>query len=141
MKKFLVPCILATSLILTGCQTTSETVLETNGETQLQVRNYQTRSFDTNDKERVLRAAISTLQDFGFIIDRADYLLGSVTATKVDGNKKVKITVVSRQKGKDKTIVRANAQFNLAPVKNPKIYQDFFSALEKSLFLSANAVD
>ena len=110
-------------------------------QTQLQVRNYQTRSFDTNDKERVLRATISTLQDFGFIIDRADYLLGSVTATKVDGNKKVKITVVTRQKGKDKTIVRANAQFNLAPVKNPKIYQDFFSALEKSLFLSANAVD
>ena len=141
MKKLLITCLVGSVFILAGCQTTSETVLETNGETQLQIRNYQTRSFDTADKERVLRATISTLQDFGFIIDRADFLLGSITATKVNGPQKVKITVASRQKGKDKTIVRANAQFNREPIKNPKIYQDFFTALEKSLFLSANAVD
>jgi hypothetical protein len=36
-------------------------------------------------------------------------------------------------------LVRANAQFNIKPIENPKDYQDFFSSLEKSLFLTAHA--
>ena len=90
------------------------------------------------DKERVLRATISTLQDLGFVIDRADMLLGSVSGTKLQGYQ-IKITVSVRPKGSDRMLVRANAQFNIAPVEAPEQYQDFFSSLEKSLFLSANA--
>ena len=31
--------------------------------------------------------------------------------------------------------VRANAQYNLRPVKDPQFYQDFFASLRKSLFI------
>jgi hypothetical protein len=38
-------------------------------------------------------------------------------------------------------MVRANAQFNIEPINDPKQYQDFFSSLEKSLFLAAHEAD
>jgi hypothetical protein len=38
-------------------------------------------------------------------------------------------------------VVRANAQFNVDPIDDPKQYQDFFASLEKSLFLAAHAVE
>ena len=51
------------------------------------------------------------------------------------------MTVSVRAKGKEQTIVRANAQFNVTPVEDPKPYQDFFNSLGKSLFLQAQEVD
>lgn len=136
--KYSFSAILISALILVGCATTNQHVLDTGDETQLQKRSYQSRIFDTADKERVLRATISTLQDLGFVIDRADLMLGSVSGTKLQGSQ-IKITVSVRPKGSDRMLVRANAQFNITPVEDPKQYQDFFSSLEKSLFLSANA--
>ncbi len=135
--KSLLSSILLT-LVLSGCATTNQHVLDAGNETQLQKRSYQSRIFDTADKERVLRATISTLQDLGFVIDRADLLLGSVSGTKLDGNQ-VKITVSVRTKGKDRMLVRANAQFDIRPISDPVHYQNFFASLEKSLFLSAHA--
>lgn len=125
-------------LLLTGCTSTSQQVLDLGDETQLQKRSYQSRIFETADKEKVLRAIISTLQDLGFVIDRADLLLGSISATKLDRNQ-IRITVSVRPKGDDRMLVRANAQFNVSPVEDPKQYQNFFSSLEKSLFLTAHA--
>jgi hypothetical protein len=128
------------SLTLGGCVATmKDQVLDTNSETQLQKRSYQTRAFDTPDKQKVLRAVISTLQDLGFIIDRADATLGSVSATKLDSYL-LKITVTVRPRG-EQMLVRANAQYNITPVEDPKPYQDFFSSLSKSLFLQAQNVD
>jgi len=127
-------------MLLTGCATTTDRVLDAGDETQLQRRSYQTRIFDTSDKERVLRAAISTLQDLGFVIDRADLMLGMVSGTKLEGYQ-IKITVSVRPKGNDRMVVRANAQFNVTPIDDPQQYQDFFSSLEKSLFLAAHAVE
>lgn len=124
--------------LLSGCATTNQRVLDSGDTTQLQKRSYQSRTFDTADKERVLRAAISTLQDLGFVIDRADLMLGSISGTKLDGHQ-TKITVSARPKGSDRMLVRANAQFNVTPIEDPKQYQDFFASLEKSLFLAANA--
>jgi hypothetical protein len=79
------------------------------------------------------------LQDLGFIIDRADATLGSVSATKLDSYL-LKITVTVRPRG-EQMLVRANAQYNITPVEDPKPYQDFFSSLSKSLFLQAQNVD
>ncbi len=123
-----------------GCATTRERVLDTGDETQLQKRSYESRIFDTSDKEKVLRATISTLQDLGFVIDRADFTLGMVSGTKYAGYQ-IKITVSLRPKGKDRMMVRANAQFNIESMDDPKQYQDFFSSLEKSLFLAAHDAD
>lgn len=128
------------SIFLGGCVATmKDQVLDTNNESQLQKRSYQTRAFDTEDKQKVLRAVIATLQDLGFVIDRADSTLGSVSATKLDSYL-LKITVSVRPRG-DQMLVRANAQYNIAPVEDPKPYQDFFSSLSKSLFLQAQNVD
>jgi len=138
MKYILSTCFICASLLLNGCANTNKHVLDSGDETQLQKRSYQSRVFDTADKEKVLRATISTLQDLGFVIDRADMMLGSVSGTKLQGSQ-IKITVSVRPKGNDRMLVRANAQFNITPVEDPKQYQDFFSSLEKSLFLSAHA--
>ena len=136
--KLLLPLLLLCALLLGGCATTSQRVLDLGDETQLQKRSYQSRIFETADKEKVLRAIISTLQDLGFVIDRADLMLGTISATKQDRNQ-IRITVSVRPKGNDRMLVRANAQLNISPIEDPKQYQDFFSSLEKSLFLTAHA--
>ncbi len=127
-------------LLLFGCASTTQRVLDADDETQLQKRSYESRVFDTADRERVLRATIATLQDLGFVIDRADVLIGTVSATKWSGYQ-IKITVSVRAKGSDRVMVRANAQYNVNPIDDPKQYQDFFTSLEKSLFLAAHEVD
>ena len=139
MKPMLIIAMMVAVLHL-SCATTTERVLDTGDETQLQKRSYESRVFDTSDKEKVLRAAISTLQDLGFVIDRADFTLGAVSGTKYAGYL-MKITVSVRPKGNDRMMVRANAQFNIEPIHDPKQYQDFFSSLEKSLFLVAHEAD
>ena len=138
MKKLAL--IMATLLALTGCASLKDRVLDTGDQSQVEKRSYQSRVFDTNDKQKVLRAVIATLQDLGFVIDKADATLGTVSGTKLD-NYSLKMTVSVRPKGKDQMLVRANAQFNITPVEDPKPYQDFFNSLSKSLFLQAHNVD
>lgn len=137
MKKIF-PSIVIALFLLTGCASTNQRVLDSGEQTQLQKRSYQSRTFETSDKERVMRATISTLQDLGFVIDRADLTLGSVSGTKLAGHQ-TKITVSVRPKGTDRMLVRANAQFNVTPIEDPQHYQDFFNSLEKSVFLTAHA--
>jgi hypothetical protein len=50
--------------------------------TQLQVREYQTRTFDTNDTKMVMKAMLNVLQDDGFIVKNAVVDLGLLTAEK-----------------------------------------------------------
>ncbi len=140
MKRTATLPLLLVCLLLSACamQTTNDRILDTGEESQLQKRSYQSRSFETSDKEAVMRAIISTMQDLGFIIDRADLVLGTVSGTKLDYNQ-IKMTVSVRPRGETQMLVRANAQFNLRPIEDPKQYQDFFSSLEKSLFLTAHA--
>lgn len=88
----------------------------------------------------MLRTIIATLQDLGFVIDKADAVLGSVSGTKLDGYQ-MRMTVTVRDKDKKQCLVRANAQYNVVAVEDPEPYQQFFAALEKSLFLTAHEVD
>lgn len=135
--------IAASSLFLTGCQTMKERVLDSSadGQTSVELRAMQSRSFDTPDKQKTMRSVIATLQDLGFVVDKADLDLGSVSATKLSGYA-LRITVSVRPGATGKTmIVRANAQYNNMAVTDPKPYQDFFVSLQKSMFLQANNVD
>lgn len=50
--------------------------------TQLQVREYQTRMFDTNNVKLVMKAALNVLQDDGFVVKNAVVDLGLLSASK-----------------------------------------------------------
>ncbi len=139
MKLIRYSLILICTIALVGCATPTQQALS-GGDSQVKLRSFQTRAFDTTDKEIVLRSVISTLQDLGFVIDKADATLGTVSATKLSGYQ-LKMTVTVRARGKTQMLVRANAQFGLRAVEDPAPYQDFFTALGKSMFLTAQAVD
>jgi len=125
---------------LAACQTDSRDQVLATSQSQLALRQIQSRAFDTTDRDRMLRTVISTLQDLSFVIDKADATLGSVSGTKLDGYQ-LRMTVTVRPRGETQLIVRANAQYNITPVEDPEPYQQFFAALEKSVFLTAHAVD
>jgi hypothetical protein len=128
------------SALLAGCQVNSRDQVLQTGSSQLALRSIQTRAFDTTDRERLLRSIIATLQDLSFVIDKADATLGSVSATKLSGYQ-LRMTVTVRPRGDSQTLVRANAQYNLVAVEDPEPYQQFFTALGKSVFLTAHNVD
>ena len=136
MKKIFV--VLFGVTLLCGCVSTSQSVLGTQN-SQVATRNYQSRTFDTNDKKMVLRSVISTMQDLGFIIDRADETLGTVSGTSFTNDSKMTVSV--RPSGTKQMLVRANAQANLHEITSPVAYQNFFNALSQSLFLDAHMVE
>jgi len=138
--KVILACSVMTFALLAGCVTDSKKHILSTSESQVQLRSIQTRAFDTSDRNTTLRTVIATLQDLGFVIDKADDVLGTVSATKLDGYL-LQMTVTVRPKGESQTLVRANAQYNLKAVEDPEPYQDFFTSLEKAMFLTANAVD
>ena len=127
-------------LFIAGCVTSKEQILKAD-QSQVQLRSIQTRAFDTNDKEKMMRTIISTLQDLNFVIDRADLELGSVTASKFTANTLLKMTVTVRPRSESQLLVRANAQYGIKAIEDPEPYQDFFNSLEKAIFLTAHQVD
>jgi len=128
------------SLVFVGCAATTQQRLFDSDTSQLQLRSIQTRAFDTKDKVKTLRTIIATLQDLGFVMDKADSTLGIVSATKLE-NYILRITVTVRPRGETQLLVRANAQYNVKPIKDPKLYQQFFTSLEKAMFLTAHHAD
>lgn len=130
---------LASIALVAGCASSAhEKVFESSSAVQL--RSYQTRAFDTTDREQTLRTVIAALQDLGFVIDRADAVVGAVSATKLDGYQ-LRVTVTVRPRGETQTLVRANATYANAAIEDPGPYQDFFVVLEKAMFLTAHQVD
>jgi hypothetical protein len=106
---------------------------------QMKVRSLQTRTFDLKDRNAAVRGVIASLQDLGFIIERTNEGLGLVTAARfAEPNyyDVVTITVTVRQESADKLSIRANAIYNNKPIEDPKVYQNFFAALQRALFLS-----
>lgn len=135
MKYFVIVALL---IVTTGCATHDSRILQ--GGNQLELRNMQSRSFDTTDKQLVVRNVISTLQDLGFVIDKADAELGTVSATKLSGYT-IRMTTTVRKKDSESVVVRASGQYNLKTISDPVMYQDFFTGLSKSIFLAANTVE
>lgn len=138
MKPLLLLSIIA-SVLLGGCSDPNRAVLESD-ESQLKIRSIQTRNFESSDLNVMMRTAIATLQDLGFVIDSADEKLGTITGTKLDGYQ-LRMTLSVRAKGSKQIVVRASAQYENEIITDPKPYQDFFAALEKAIFLTAHQVD
>ena len=108
-------------------------------ESQLKIRSMQTRSFDTKDENRALRAVVATLQDFGFVILKADEALGTITARRID-KYPLRMTVTVRRRGESRVLVRMNAYYG-RPLRDAYTYQSFFASLANSMFLAANSID
>jgi len=130
---------LSVIFLLCSCVAPKNQLLHTDS-SQLELRSIQTRAFDTTDKEKTLRTVIATLQDLGFVVDKADSVLGSVSATKLD-RYALRMTISVRARGESQMLVRANAQYELRAVEDPQPYQQFFVSLEKAMFLTAHQVD
>lgn len=126
--------------MLAGCQTDSKQQVLAVTKSQVELRSFQTRAFDTTDKEKTLRTVMATLQDLSFVLGKADAVLGTVSGTKLDGYQ-LRITVTVRPRGETQMLVRANAQYNITAVEDPEPYQQFFVALERAMFLTAHEVD
>jgi len=131
---------LAGTLFLHGC-TAPEVKQDLFAPTdaQMKIRSLQTRTFDLTDRNAAIRGAIASLQDLGFIIERANEGLGLVTAARfAEPNyyDVVTVTVTVRQETVEKMSIRANAIYNNKPIDDPKVYQNFFAALQRTLFLS-----
>jgi len=137
--KFLAVSLLV--FLILGCATTTQERILDLSQDQLKLRSIQTRAFDTSDKEKMMRSIMATLQDLDFVITKADYDLGIVTATKFIDNQVLKMTVITREKGSKQLLVRANAQYGIKAVNSPGPYQNFFDALARSVFLTAQQID
>ncbi len=125
-------------VLLGGCATQNSHVLSDSSAVEL--RSFQTRTFDTTDAHQMLRTTIAVLQDLGFIIDKTDEDLGMVTGTKLSGYQ-IRMTIIVRPRGESQLAVRASAIYNNKPIEDPMPYQDFFTALEKGIFLTAQKVE
>ena len=154
---------------LLGCATSDLTPPKT----QLQVREFQTRSYDTSDAKMVIKAVFNVLQDDGFIVKVANVDLGLLTATReadieskgerlgailkglygLGGTwKKAAILDATANVSEfgAQTKVRMNFQLKvldnkggvrkLKEIDDPKYYQDFFSKIDKGIFLQKEKV-
>jgi hypothetical protein len=126
--------------LLTACQMDSRQQVLATTHSQAAQRGISTRFFETGDKAKVFQAVLSALQDLGFVVDRADSVLGTVSATRF-GSGLVRFTVTIRPGGQQRTIVRASGQLNQHELSDPAPFQRFYEALSQALFLQANEID
>lgn len=139
--------VLALSMLVCAC--VAPTAAVTAGGNQAELRRIQTREYQNDDKRETMRSVIATLQDLGFVVDQADYELGLLTGTRLATKRQQinqpghewRITVTVRERPGKRMAVRANARFDKQSIEDPQPYQDFFVALDKAMFLTANHVD
>jgi len=155
--------ILISGLLLSSCATTGGIVPQ---KTQLQIREFQTRRYDTNDTKMVMKAMLNVLQDEGFIVKNANLELGLLTATKeVDVENKgeafwASFWLGSQATWKKNSIIEASANISefgtqtrvrinfqrkildnkgavleVEQVEDEKFYQNFFSKVDKGIFI------
>lgn len=134
--------------------------------TQLQIRQFQTRNYETNDIKMVMKALLNVLQDDGFIVKNAVPDLGLLSAEKsVDIENKGEAFLAALFAGANAvwkkasviectanvsefgntTRVRANFQIKILnnkggiikiqQITDEKYYQDFFSKVDKGIFI------
>ena len=77
MARPAIPAVLA--LLLSACATVQESAVPRLPLAPLEMRQAQTRTFDSTDARLVLKAALNVLQDEGYVIREANADLGLVT--------------------------------------------------------------
>jgi hypothetical protein len=138
--------------------------------TQLEVREFQTYTFDTPDSKLVMKGLFNVLQDDGYVVRNAVIELGLITATKeIDlapgrsapapligiGVRPQEPPALQKIEVRDftgnvtelgeRTKVRVSFQrkvidsrghvVEVTAISDPVFYQDFFSRMDKSVYL------
>ena len=138
--------------------------------TQLEIRQVQTRTFDTQDQLLVMKAVLNVLQDDGFIVNNANSELGLISASKEIPTEKIEKSEMQRRFGfhihahfvlieasatinliDRQTRVRVNFQikfFNddhkklltVSQIMEGNYYQEFFSKVDKGIFIQREKI-
>jgi hypothetical protein len=126
-------------------------------------RQLQTRVFETDNENKLLAASAALLQDLGFTIDESEVKCGVIVCSKdrnVTEFYDVGLSIVAslffidyevtRPLVKNRIAVRISFQHLVWDTKKdliknerinePEIYQEFFSKLSKSVFLTAHEI-
>src|SRR5437762_6768631 len=130
--------------------------------TQLQTREFQTRTYETTDTNMIMKALLNVLQDDGFIIKNANENLGLIAATKETENPDTPALLWLRTELRwDKTFVfecsanvsefghqtkvRVNFEertinnrgevSHVKDVDDPAYYRNFFTKVDKGVFI------
>ena len=133
------------SVLLGGCVAQPSVSLEME-DSAVEVRSYQSRTFEGVAVTTVMHAMVSTLQDLGFVIKMGDARLGLVSASRFEhggfgaANGELLITATVRETSPEDVEVRVNARLGMLPVEDPEPYRDFFAAVSQALFLEHRAV-
>jgi hypothetical protein len=127
--------------LLGACAAGADRPVIASTRSAVELRDIQSRTFDTPDQNRVLRASIATLQDHGYAITRVSPEAGTVTAVKAG---RLRMTASAYPRGNSQTVVRANALIPVpkgdAQVDDPLFYRNlFFEPLAHTLALNAMA--
>jgi len=165
-KKLSLLLVAFVSLFLVSSCETPEVNLSQNLST-FQIREYQTRTYDTTDIKMVMKAMVNALQDEGFVIKVLNTDMGLITAertfqtinegekfwygaqsgydvaTIVEGNISVanfgKQTKV-RVNFIQKVVNNKGGITKVKQIEDPKLYQDFFAQAQKSIFIEKEKV-
>jgi hypothetical protein len=128
---------LAVLVTLTGCMAERERRVSPPPESEVDIRAYQSRTFDGAGEHEVMRIVLATLQDLDYQIERVNPELGIVGGVR----RRQRITVTVNPRGDNRVVVRASLQSRRGTSHDRLEYQRFFAALEKSQFLRENHVD
>lgn len=162
MKKIALLLFTAGMITMSGC----ETVRPVAEKTQLEIREFQTRTYNQREIKMVMKAVMNALQDDGFIVQQANVDLGLLTAQKevdVENSaesffakaftnnpeyRKNSITEASanisefgkqtkvRINFKNKVMNNRGGVMSVTQINDEKYYQYFFAKVDKSVFLS-----
>ncbi|WP_028879778.1 hypothetical protein [Terasakiella pusilla] len=153
IRKILLSLTLVTTLLtLAACKTMTKAPVANL--TQLEIRQLQTRLYDTTDLIAGLKATAAALQDEGFIISNVNETIGIITGQKVymltQSNKVTENASASVALKDNQISIRLNLaseefydgdggwgipRTEAHPIYDPAIYEKLFSKVDKSLFL------
>jgi hypothetical protein len=102
------------AVVLAACASGPDPRILGSTDSQVKLRGIQSRTFDSPDTVKILKTVMATLQDLGFVLDKADSNLGTVSGTKLN-DYALRITVTVRPRGETQAVVRANAQLTSRP--------------------------
>ena len=125
----------------------------------LEIRQMQTRTYEVKNKKELMEAIVNVLQDRDYLINESNYNLGVVSGYKESKEKvfmgqqyvRYETSVQINELGGKSYKVRTNFLKKLIDltgtpttkkeIKNPEeFYREFFSQLDKSLFIESQGI-